>query len=690
MQGTVCVLLPEHLRERDARLHRIGISNAQQPQGTDSVTGGEAPLPDDLSRATGLLSSGRHQEARAACLQLLRSAPLRAEALLLLARIESEAGHLNIAERLLRRVLVLEPGQAASAHALGRLLVQRGRHSHALHALSRALELDAGPAEAWLDRGRLHLFLDRLPAAEADLREAIARAPNDPQALDALGVVLARVHRGDESVTCFERAIRARPDYAIAHDHLGEVHLARGRIAQAMRCFENALNHDAGLASAHDHLGLALCAQARPREALAHHERARALSPGSPVIAAHCAQALGSLGRCEEAEAGFREVLTRTPGLACASAGLATLMCARGEYQRGIELIESSAAQPEAPPDLRIVCARLLARVYRVAEAFAVLEPIAGTGVRQALTTTQVRALEFTLGDLHDLDGRYSQAFACYERGNRLKPAVFDAPALQAQAESIVTAFSAKAMAKLPRVPEGAAEVLFIVGMPRSGTSLLEQILASHPHVVVAPSPLPLGAVAQRLAWRAKRAWPACVSVLDAASLADVAHEYRATLPPRGVETRYLVHRVPGDFMHLGLVDLLFPRARVVHCQRDELDTALSCFSADSGDPARAHTATLRGIAAFTLAHRRLTAHWRAVLRAPIFEASYDRLVVDPAGEVRALKSFLGLPWHEDCLRFYESIRNRGRTGRPISSSSLGRHRHYARELAPLREMLQE
>jgi len=137
-------------------------------------------------------------------------------------------------------------------------------------------------------------------------------------------------------------------------------------------------------------------------------------------------------------------------------------------------------------------------------------------------------------------------------------------------------------------------------------------------------------------------------------------------------------------------VELLFPRARVVHCQRDELDTGLSCFSEDTSDPALAHGASLRGIGEFTLAHRRLMAHWRAVLRVPIFEVSYDRLVADPASEVRALKSFLGLPWQEDCLRFYESIRNRNRGGRPISSSSLGRHRHYARELEPLREMLRD
>jgi len=149
---------------------------------------------------------------------------------------------------------------------------------------------------------------------------------------------------------------------------------------------------------------------------------------------------------------------------------------------------------------------------------------------------------------------------------------------------------------------------------------------------------------------------------------------------------------VPGDFAHLGLVELLFPRARVVHCQRDELDTALSCFAEDSVDPALAFGASLRGIAAYTLAHRRLMAHWRSVLRTPIFEIAYETLIAAPESQVRALTTFLGLPWHDDCLRFHDSRRataaSQVRALRPIYDSSLGRSRRYARELEPLRELL--
>jgi hypothetical protein len=220
----------------------------------------------------------------------------------------------------------------------------------------------------------------------------------------------------------------------------------------------------------------------------------------------------------------------------------------------------------------------------------------------------------------------------------------------------------------------------------------VRQILASHPHAVVAPTPVALGTVAQRLAARAGVAWPRCMRELDAGVLEDVARDYRASLAVRGVETQYVVERACGDFLHLALVELLFPRARVVHCVRDDLDTALSCFSRDSVDPALAFSASLRGIGAMTLAHRRLMTHWREVLRVPIFEVAYEALVAAPEREIRALMSFLGLPWTEACLRFHESKRaqaaNPGRPLRPIRAGSVGRHVHYAAMLEPLREQL--
>ena len=645
-----------------------------------------------LARAGRLHAEGCEQEARAACLEILRGAPDCVDALRLLGRIDEAAGRLNIAERTLRRAVAIAPENAACAHALGRLLSQRGEHREALEQLTRAIELDPAPAEPWHDRGRLHHLLQRLPEAEADLRAAVARAPDRPHALDELGVVLDRQQRADEALHCFERAIRAQPGYAPAHDHLGLVHFARGRIAQATRCFENAVHHDAALAPAHDHLGLVLSEQARAADAIVEHERATALAPQCVPYVVHRARAAFALGRVDEAEAGYRDALARAPHFDHALAGLASLMDARGDYQPGLELVEVAAARRDASPDLRIACARLLSRVYRVPEALALLEPLAAEPARRALTVAQSRALEFALGDLRHLGGDYPRAFACWERGNGLKAAGFDSTILHAQVDAAVATFSAEAMTKLPRVAQAAPELLFIVGMPGAGGGLVQRILASHPHASVAPAPVALATVAQRLAMRARAPYPRCMREIDAAAAEQIAGDYRAALPMRSIEAQYVVHRAAGDCLHLALVELLFPRARVVHCVRDELDSGLSCFSRDSVDPALAFGASLHGIGVMTLAHRRLMAHWRKALRVPIFEVAYEALVADPEREIRALTSFLGLPWTAACLRFHESKRAHavitGRPLRPIHTGSVGRHARYASMLEPLREML--
>jgi tetratricopeptide (TPR) repeat protein len=645
----------------------------------------------NLARAARLHEAGSHLEARVACLELLRRAPDRADVLSLLGRIEADLGRLNVAERLLRKSLDRDAVCAASVRALGRVLALRGEDAEALALYSRAIELDPSPAEQWLDRARVYRRLGRIVEAETDLRSALAREPNRPQALDELGLVLVEQHNDADAVSCFERAIRAQPAYAIAHDHLGRVHLALGRVAQALRCFENALHHDPGLATAHDHLGLALHEEGRFLDALSHHDRACTLAPERADFAAHRAAALAAAGRDAEAEAAYRDVLARAPDFSAALVGLAELMDSRGEFQGGLELVEGAAASASAGADLRLVCARLLGRVFRVPEALALLQPLAAADTRSRITVAQQRRLELTLGDLHDRAGDHEHAFQCYERGSRLKAARFDARKLDADVRELMEAFSAASLPRLARAATAAPELLFVVGMPGAGGGLVEQILASHPHVCRAHAASALEAVANELGARGGPPYPKCVRLLDESQLERAAAAFRSALPARPTEVRYVVVRAPSDFLHLGLAELLFPRARVVHCVRDEMDTALSCYAQDSTDRALAFSGSFAGIAAYLRAHRRLMAHWRAVLHTPIYELSYETLVTEPAREVRALTAFLGLPWKDSCLYPGGSARGRSTQGRParaIYASSAGRHRAYAQQLAPLRALL--
>jgi tetratricopeptide (TPR) repeat protein len=643
-----------------------------------------------LARAETLLAQGRHAEARALCLQALRRAPDDPAALHQLGVVEREMGHLNVAERVLRRAATLRPREPAYAAALGALLVDRGAHADAATWLTRAIDLDPLPASPWRARGLAHVALGRVTDAERDLRQAVARAPDDPEAHDALGGVLAALGREDEAIRSFERAIRARPSYAPAHEHLGELHLRHGRIAQATRCFEHAVQYDPSRAGAHALLGDALHEQGMLREALDAHRRAQALAPDDARQAARVAAALHALHRDDETEEVCRNALARAPGNVDVTTVLARLLDWQGRYQEGIELIEPLATAPDAPVAARVAYARLLSRVYRTQEAIAWLEPFTRDPPR--FVAAERRALEFALGDLHDAEGRYERAFACYERGNRLRTARFDAARLDADVTALCEVFSTSRLERVAHQAPAAPDLVFVVGLPGAGTTLAMQVLAAHPHVVAVPEPLPLARVAAALAAAVGHPYPGCVRVATKEAIARAAAFYRASLPPRRVEARYSLHCVAVDFLHLGLIELLFPRALVVHCARDELDAALSAFTRDSIDPALGYAGSLRGIAAFTHAHRRVMAHWRATLRTPIYELRYEALVREPEREVRGLTNFLGLTWNEGCVRFHESRRAAAlapaRVRRPFHTSSIGRHARYARELAPLVELL--
>jgi tetratricopeptide (TPR) repeat protein len=645
---------------------------------------------DALAQAEALRAQARHSEARALCLQALRRAPDDPAALHLLGVVERAMGHLNVAERVLRRAAELRPQEAAYAAALGALLVERGALAEATTWLTRAIDLDPVPAPPWRARGLAHVALGRSTDAEPDLREAVTRAPDDAEALDALGTVLVALGRDDEAIRSFERAIRARPAYTPAHEHLGEVHLRHGRVAQATRCFEHAIQYDPARASAHARLGDALHEQGMLREALAAQLRAQALEPDDARHAARVAAALHALHRDDEAEGLHRAALARAPGSAVVRTGFAGLLDWHGRYQEGIELIESFATQPDAPVPTRVAYARLLSRVYRTQEAIAWLEPLV-RNPRQ-LAASELRALEFALGDLHDAESQHGRAFACFERGNRLRTARFDAARLDADVEALCEVFTKAALERTAHQAPAASDLVFVVGLPGAGTTLAVQVIASHPHAVAVPEPLPLARVAATLADAVDRPYPGCVRIATKEAVSRAAAFYRASLPPRGVEGRYTIHCVAADFLHLGLVELVFPRARIVHCARDELDAGLSAFTRDSVDPALGYAASLRGIGSFTLAHRRVMAHWRATLRTPIYELRYEALVREPAREIRGLTNFLGLPWHEGCVRFHESRRAAAlapaRVRRPFYTSSIGRHARYARELAPLVQML--
>jgi hypothetical protein len=310
-------------------------------------------------------------------------------------------------------------------------------------------------------------------------------------------------------------------------------------------------------------------------------------------------------------------------------------------------------------------------------------------------TPPQVRqALHFAAGEFLDRQEKYDAAFEHFHRANALSGLRFDASAHAAHIDGLIRAYSAEAMKALPRATHGSQRPVFIVGMPRSGTSLVEQILSSHPAVFGAGELNDVNALAAQLPehLHTRQPYPACLGELTGARLDTLAAGYLRRLQDLDAQASRVTDKMPHNYLHLGLINLLFPEARVIHCTRDPRDTCLSIYF-QSFSPAHSYATNLANLGFYFREYLRLMEHWRRVLEVRMMEVNYEELVADVEGVSRRMVAFCGLDWDPACLEFqasgrrvstasYEQVRQ------PVYTRSAGRWRHYARHLEPLFQAL--
>jgi tetratricopeptide (TPR) repeat protein len=388
-------------------------------------------------------------------------------------------------------------------------------------------------------------------------------------------------------------------------------------------------------------------------------------------------QLLGELERAREALEG---VLRDHPDNVDAIGGLATQAEIRGDTETAHELVAKAARLGPLPPELTLLRARLATRAG---------EPELAVGELRALlahvpdAARRVQVL-FALGAALDRLGEHAEAFSVIEEANRLKPGEFDAGAHKARIRGIVSTWTREAMARVAGGGNASERLVFMVGMPRSGTSLLEQMLSAHGSIVAGGEITAIGDLA--------RAWQGPDGVLSPASLSteglsEAAGAYLVAAGGDG-DGRF-TDKMPANFMHLGLIQLLFPQARVIHCTRSPADTGLSCFFQDFSALGLAWTRRIDDIAAYYQGYQTIMAHWGSVLDLSMIEVRYESLVREPEPELRRVVGFLDLPWDHACLSHAREERpvltaSHDQARRPVYTSSIGRHRPYLRFIGPL------
>ena len=476
---------------------------------------------------------GRYDEAVGLIERALSVGPPAAETHTNFANALMAQGRFDAAIDAYTRSIELKPHVAATHNALGAAFMARGHTDRAAESFDRATALDPTDMEAHGNLGAACLALGRFDDAAGAFRRVIELKPNHAEAHKHLGVSLIRSNRTDDAMAAFQRAVDCRADYGGAHANLGMCLLDKSRFEEAGAAFRRALQCDPAIAEAHIGLALGAIADHQYQTAIDACGRALEINPSSVEAHTNRGVALEYLGRLAEAEAAYRRALEIDPAF--------------GEAHRNLGSLTTYHAGDPA-----------IAAMGRALE-----DPTISDSNRIHLQSALAKAYE-DVGD-HD------KAFICLATGNRLRRRTlrYAMTDRDTEVERIVKTYTPALFSRLDGAGCLSALPVFIVGMPRSGSSLVEQILASHPLIHGAGERRHMAPIAATLADRVADADPDRLKQLGDRYVDDISHHGEARV----------IDKAPGNYQRLGLIRLILPRARIIHCHRDPVDTCLSCFN---------------------------------------------------------------------------------------------------------------
>jgi tetratricopeptide (TPR) repeat protein len=693
------------------------LTTTSQPD-NDSIT-----IPEGLRRAYSHWNAGQAMHAEQLCMRILQVLPQQPDALHLLgvmahaygkldmaldylrracqeqvvpatylsnfAEICRQKGLLAEAEQAGQRAVAQEPDLIAAWSNLGIILQESGKLEASLECLQKVVALQPDSHQSHNNLANTYKLLGRLEQAQDSYRTALALFPNYAEAYSNLAFLLCEQGRFDEALQAGREAIELNPQLVDAYLNLAEIETSRSRHEDALRWLMAlqpfAPQHVGGLVAR----AQILSKLGRDNAALVCAKEAVALAPDYANGHNTLGRILQSLGQHEEALAAFERAAS-LPGTVAEDAlvGRAVTFMERGD--KDAALVAFERVLEVFPNSTKAITARIDAKTYRTDDPdIAAMEAALVRPLKPGIT--EKMGLHFALGKAYLDVGDSVQAFSHLHQGNAVKRATFqyDSAATSAWIASIGRMFPAARMEQFAKAGAPSDVPVFIIGMPRSGTTLVEQILASHPLVHGAGE---LSAL--RLAVSKAGNFPDSVAQLDASGFRQIGQDYLAqiaTLLPQGALR--LVDKMPANFMYAGLIPLILSGARIIHCRRDPVDTCLSCYSKNFAGE-QLFTYQLDELGQFHRAYQELMAVLRKVLPADRFiEVDYEAVVDDLEGQAHRLIEFIGLEWNDQCLAFHQTRRvvrtaSVAQVRQPIYKTSKGRWRKHAAQLEPLLKAL--
>jgi tetratricopeptide (TPR) repeat protein len=622
------------------------------------MTGNTAPIRKLKKQAGTLIAENRLAEARSLYEQVCKLDSHDAETWVELGIIQRRLRDFAQAEHSCRKAISIQPGYAAAYQALGGALQQQGRLDDALFCYREAIQLDPGIVEA-------HYFLANalrqaglLEDATLAYQRLLELSPDHFAGLNNLGTHLKNLGDAEGAIALLRRALQLQPDSIETMTNLGDAYVDRSWYEDALEILQRAVRINPGFANAHRALANAL-----------HH-------------AGRLQEALDSYGHAARFVPGWREV----------TLGQAKIFEQLGEYKKSHDLLRPliEAGYDGAIP----VFFDISKHVGRREQALRELERFLGK--RPNMRAEAAAGIHFQLGRHYDEAGDYDTAFRHFEQANAMTPADFNRDAQIRLVDKIIATYSQDFVQVMSRAGNQSDLPVFIVGMPRSGTSLVEQILASHPDVFGAGELPHISRMVQRLTNDYPGlTFPGLAKYVTRESLDSAAEHHLRELQSLGRTATRVTDKMPYNLVYVGLIAQLFPEARIIQCVRHPLDTCLSCYFSDFGTVGHGFSYDLKTVGEFYIQYQRLMQHWASIFPDRVLQVSYAGLVREQERFSRQIVDFCGLEWDDRCLDFHNTDRfvftlSYDQVRQPMYTRSLERWKNYAKHLQPLSDLLED
>ena len=645
-----------------------------------------------FNKAISLINAGNAGEALAVCEAAIEHDPGDVTMLALMGATLLKMGMTAKAEKALRRAIDVAPSFAKPKEDLGYLLVQSGRYGEAVPILEDSTRLDPKSEQGFMSLGRAlaklgrgaeadkafeaafeinptrkqlalaadHHRAGRLDEAEKLYRSLLGDSPSNVDALRLLSGVLARTDREDEAEVMLRRAIDLAPDFVHALVDLGQLLNDQHRVVEAAEMLERAVAIEPDRPRIHQLLASVLTPLGRTEEALREYRRVLELRPDHAGALLGIGHTLKTIGRQEEAVEAYRNCIRIRPD--------------NGESYWSLANLKTYKLTPQDIEDMKAALRR-----------------------SEAIPEESRVNFLFALAKASEDQGDFEAAWDYYAEGNARQRELehYDPVQTEVMNDEIIEVFNAEFLERQSGLGAKESSPIFILGLPRSGSTLLEQILASH-SMVEGTAELPyMGRVAASL--NRNRAdgvnFPFAVRELGEPHFKALGNSYlkKAELHRSEGKPRF-IDKMPNNFPNIGLMHLVLPNAKIIDARRYPLDSTFSCFRQlfARGQP---FVYDLVDIGEYYLEYQRLMDHWHEVLPDRVLTVQYEDMVTDTEQQVRRLLEYCELPWEDQCLKFYETDRpvrtaSSEQVRKPMYTSSINHWRNFEPHIEPLIDVL--